>query len=103
MEPPQNFVYLYRNHLKEAQQEAVARLGIQLKTHMEEASGHRKRRLWRSFLLAGDRDYHNGMSYLLEGRLQDVKDEQMYCEALCFLENFRLYRAGGCVEYLYTY
>ena len=48
------------------------------------------------------REYHNGMSYLLEGSLADEQDEKMYEAALLFLQNFRLYRVDGCVEFLYT-
>ena len=42
------------------------------------------------------------MSYLLEGSLADEQDEKMYEAALLFLQNFRLYRVDGCVEFLYT-
>ena len=34
-------------------------------------------------------EYHNGMSYLLEGSLADEQDEKMYEAALLFLQNFR--------------
>lgn len=102
-EPPQHFVYLYRNHLKEEEYKAIEQLGMRLKESVEVSVLPKERRLWRSFLLSGDRDYHNGMSYLLEGRLQDAQDEKLYCDAMNFLENFRLYRLSGCVEYLYAY
>ena len=55
--------------------------------------------LWRSFTLGGGRDYRNGMSYLLEGSLME-EEEETYGMAMGFLQNFRLYRILGCVEYL---
>lgn len=102
MEPPEHFVYLYRNHLREEERKAVERLGACLKENAMQNGFGEERRLWRSFLLCGDRDYHNGMSYLLEGSLQSARDEKLYCDAMDFLGNFRLYRVNGCAEYLHA-
>ncbi len=102
MEPPEHFVYLYRNHLKEEEREDVERLGVRMKERLRQAVPGEERCLWRSFLLSGDRNYHNGMSYLIEGNIQDARDEKLYCDTMDFLANFRLYRVNGCVEYLYA-
>ena len=56
--------------------------------------------LWRSFTLEDGRDYHNGMSYLLEGSILDEQDDTVYGETMAFLQNFILYRVSGCVEFL---
>lgn len=65
-----------------------------------ESASREPRQLWRSFTQEEGRDYHNGMSYLLEGSLMDDQDEAVYAEAMEFLRNFRLYRLAGCVEFL---
>lgn len=96
--PPKTFVYLYRNHYDPNETERVVELGKKIKRKF---AGEGKA-LWRSFLVGGGRDYNNGMSYLLEGSLIDEQDEQVYCAAMSFLQNFRLYRLSGCVEYLFT-
>lgn len=99
-EPPRNFIYLYRNHCSGRELPGIRFLA----QRMKEEAAHKSdgKRLWREFTVQDGRDYHNGMSYLLEGSLVDEQDERMYDEALGFLQNFRLYRMDGCVELLHV-
>ena len=99
IEPPHHFVYLYRNHYSEAERPCVQFLETLMRE--QTACAQRKER-WRHYTIQDGREYHNGMSYLLEGSLADEQDEKMYEAALLFLQNFRLYRVDGCVEFLYT-
>lgn len=94
--PPKHFVYLYRNHCADSEHTGICALEHKMKNICQE----RKTQLWRSFILEDGRDYHNGMSYLLEGSLMDDEDETSYSEAMRFLQNFILFRIEGCVEYL---
>lgn len=94
--PPKHFVYLYRNHCAGSEHMGICALEHKMKSNCQE----RKNQLWRSFILEDGRDYHNGMSYLLEGSLMDDEDENSYSEAMRFLQNFILFRIEGCVEYL---
>lgn len=98
--PPRHFIYLYRNHYSERERAGIRFLGQRMREETAQKSSGR--RLWREFTVQDGREYHNGMSYLLEGSLVDEQDEQMYKEALCFLQNFRLYRVDGCVELLHV-
>lgn len=95
--PPEHFVYLYRNHCADSEQTGICVLEKKIK---DSCQGQRPY-LWRSFIQKDGRDYHNGMSYLLEGSLMDEKEEASYCEAMHFLQNFILFRVAGCVEYLF--
>lgn len=95
--PPRNFVYLYRNHCAGSERMGVSVLEHKTKSICQEQE---KKQFWRSFILEDGRDYHNGMSYLLEGSLMDEEDETLYSEAMHFLQNFILFRREGCVEYL---
>lgn len=94
-EPPEQFVYLYRNHFEAAEEGKIQFL----EKRMQEETKWDGSGLWRSFTLGGGRDYRNGMSYLLEGSLME-EEEETYGMAMGFLQNFRLYRILGCVEYL---
>ena len=94
--PPERFVYLYRNHFARGEESGIRLLEQQM--HM--AQKQEKGCLWRSFTLGEGREYHNGMSYLLEGSLEDEQDDAAYGAAMGFLQNFRLYRRSGCVEFL---
>lgn len=94
--PPKHFVYLYRNHCADSEHTGISVLERKMKSNCRE----QKKYLWRSFILEDGRDYHNGMSYLLEGSLMDEEDESLYSEAMRFLQNFILFRIDGCVEYL---
>ncbi len=87
--------------------ESLQRGGKTVRTVSGDAYGSRpharnEKELWRHYTIQDGREYHNGMSYLLEGSLADEQDEKMYEAALLFLQNFRLYRVDGCVEFLYT-
>lgn len=95
--PPRNFVYLYRNHCADSERMGVSVLEYKMKSICQE---QQRKQFWRSFILEDGRDYHNGMSYLLEGSLMDEEDETLYSEAMRFLQNFVLFRREGCVEYL---
>lgn len=95
-EPPEGFVYLYRNHFAKGEEASVRLLERCLRGNGRETA----EKLWRSFVIADDREYHNGMSYLLEGSLMDERDEALYGMTMGFLQNFRLYRVAGCVEFL---
>ena len=99
IEPPHHFVYLYRNHYSEAERPCVQFLETLMR---EQTTCAQRKELWRHYTIQDGREYHNGMSYLLEGSLADEQDEKMYEAALLFLQNFRLYRVDGCVEFLYT-
>lgn len=93
--PPRHFIYLYRNHCADSEHMGISVLECKVRSNCRE-----KKHLWRSFILEDGRDYHNGMSYLLEGSLIDEEDETLYSEAMRFLQNFILFRVEGCVEYL---
>lgn len=95
-EPPERFVYLYRNHFTAAEEAGIRLLGKMMRGD----KGKEREQLWRSFTIVDGREYHNGMSYLLEGSLMDEQDETLYGTSMGFLQNFRLYRVSGCVEYL---
>lgn len=95
--PPRNFVYLYRNHCADCERMGICVLEYKMKSIYQE---QQRKQFWRSFILEDGRDYHNGMSYLLEGSLMDEEDETLYSEAMRFLQNFILFRREGCVEYL---
>lgn len=99
IEPLHHFVYLYRNHYSEAERPCVQFLETLMR---EQTACAQRKELWRHYTIQDGREYHNGMSYLLEGSLADEQDEKMYEAALLFLQNFRLYRVDGCVEFLYT-
>lgn len=94
--PPERFIYLYRNHFVKEEERGIRMLERQM--HEEQAK--QENSLWRSFTLGEGREYHNGMSYLLEGSLLDAKADAVYGAAMGFLQNFRLYRRAGCVEFL---
>lgn len=93
--PPKNFIYLYRNHFAKSEKSAIKLLEERMKMNAGAEES-----LWRGFTLEDGRDYHNGMSYLLEGNIIDEQDEILYGEAMRFLQNFILYRVSGCVEFL---
>lgn len=94
--PPEGFVYLYRNHYTRQEMTGIRLLEMQMKNE----HGIENNALWRSFTLGDSREYHNGMSYLLEGNLSEEQSEKRYAAAMGFLQNFILYRVSGCVEYL---
>lgn len=94
--PPKKFQYLYRNHFAENERNGIKVLGEQMKKLADGAEKY----LWRSFTLGDGRDYHNGMSYLLEGSIMEEQEEAVYGAAMGFLQNFVLYRVSGCVEFL---
>lgn len=93
--PPRHFTYLYRNHFAPSEKNGMRLLEENMKRSVPVGEG-----LWRSFTLEDGRDYHNGMSYLLEGSIIDEQDETVYGDAMGFLQNFILYRVSGCVEFL---
>lgn len=93
--PPECFIYLYRNHFVRNEKSGIQLLEKYIKKYSETG-----KYLWRSFTVEEGRDYHNGMSYLLEGSMLDEKDEVVYEATMNFLQNFILYRASGCVEFL---
>lgn len=93
--PPKHFIYLYRNHFAKSEKNGI-RL---LERRMKENAGTGNC-LWRSFTVEDGREYHNGMSYLLEGSIIEEEDETVYGDAMGFLQNFILYRVSGCVEFL---
>lgn len=97
-EPPKHFIYLYRNqcHIEEVPRVRF----LEKKMKEETAANLAGRKIWRSYTVEDGREYHNGMSYLLEGSLENERDDRMYEEAMAFLQNFRLYRVDGCVELL---
>lgn len=94
--PPQNFGYLYRNHFAEDERSRILLLEKRMRECAQNAG------LWRSFTLEDGREYHNGMSYLLEGSIMDAQEEAVYEETMAFLQNFRVYRIAGCVEFLFA-
>lgn len=94
--PPEEFVYLYRNHYTQNEETGIRLLELRMrKKYHTGTSG-----LWRSFTLGDGREYHNGMSYLLEGNMSKEQDEKIYAASMGFLQNFILYRVSGCVEFL---
>lgn len=93
--PPHKFRYLYRNHFAGQEENGVRILERQMKMQAEDT-----KLLWRSFTLRDGREYHNGMSYLLEGSIMEDEDEAVYGATMTFLQNFILYRLSGCVEFL---
>lgn len=95
--PPKHFIYLYRNHFFEREENGICLLEKRMKRGAEKG-----KYLWRSFTLEDGRDYHNGMSYLLEGNITDERDETIYGDAMGFLQNFILYRVSGCIEFLFV-
>lgn len=97
-EPPECFVYLYRNHFEKAESTGIRFLEEEMRNMTEAKDGGAQ--IWRSYMVGGGREYHNGMSYLLEGSLMDETEEEMYGAAMGFLQNFKLYRVSGCVEFL---
>ncbi len=103
LKPLNQFVFLYRSHYTESEESRIRLLEQKFKMEYYEAAGrefNEPRQLWRSFKQKESRDYHNGMSYLLEGSLMDDWDETVYTQTMDFLRNFRLYRVSGCVELL---
>lgn len=94
--PPEKFIYMYRNHYNKNEETGIRLLELRMKNRCYDAAP----RLWRSFTLGDGRDYHNGMSYLLEGSMEGEQEEQIYAAAMGFLQNFVLYRVSGCVEFL---
>lgn len=93
--PPKHFVYLYRNHYAKSEKNGIRLLEKSMRENAKTGNC-----LWRSFTLEDGREYHNGMSYLLEGSIIDEEDETVYGDAMGFLQNFILYRVSGCVEFL---
>lgn len=97
-EPPECFIYLYRNHFEKTETGGIRFLEEEMRKMTESKDGGAQ--IWRSYMVGGGREYHNGMSYLLEGSLMDETEEEMYGAAMGFLQNFKLYRVSGCVEFL---
>lgn len=93
--PPKYFIYLYRNHFAKSEKNGIRLLERSMKENAKVGKC-----LWRSFTIEDGREYHNGMSYLLEGSITDEQDETLYGDAMGFLQNFILYRVSGCVEFL---
>lgn len=94
--PPEEFVYMYRNHYNKSEETGIRLLELKMKKKYHSGTP----RLWRSFTLGDGREYHNGMSYLLEGSMEEEQEEQIYAASMGFLQNFILYRVSGCVEFL---
>lgn len=96
LRPPERFFFLYRNHYAKGE-----RLGaLLLEERMREPARGRAARLFRRYAVPSGREYHNGLSYLLEGSIASEEDDALFAEAMSFLQNFRLYRVDGCVELL---
>ena len=94
--PPEEFIYMYRNHYNKHEETGMRLLELRMKKRYYDGTP----RLWRSFTLGDGREYHNGMSYLLEGSMEGEQEEKIYAAAMGFLQNFVLYRVSGCVEFL---
>lgn len=97
-EPPENFIYLYRNGYSEAEEKGIQRLERKMKKFVADRAYRTE--VWRSLAVSGGREYHNGESYLLEEKRMGQEDAGLYRQAMKFLDVFRLYRISGCVELL---
>ena len=97
-EPPENFIYLYRNGCCEAEKKGIRRLEMRLRNLA--AGRNYGNELWRSYCTCSGNAYHNGRSYLLDWKRNSGEEEELYGKAMDFLDTFRLYRISGCVEIL---
>ncbi|MDD6058459.1 MAG: hypothetical protein PUB98_09430 [Clostridiales bacterium] len=93
-EPPECFLYLYRNGYDVWEEQGVFRLKEKLTEMFDGMACEEK--LEKSFRISGGTDYHNGESYLLQ------EEEGFRGQIMDFLRNFRLFRVCGCVELLFA-
>lgn len=100
LEPPETFVYLYRNHCRTAGEELRILLEQLEKLH----SDKEQRRSQTEGIFVAERSYNNGTSYLVDFEPEIRHGEvsgKTYGRTMDFLKNFRLYRVTGCVECLF--
>lgn len=88
-EPPQGFLYFYRDYFNDGQYRTFELLKSRI-WEMVSENPFDEREFY-SFTIE-DKEYHNGLSYLLEKKLGK--------ENWCFLSNFKLHRTAGCMEIL---
>lgn len=99
-EPPEYFLYLYRNSYSEIEKKNVRMLEKQLE-ECTRAEGDLEK-IHRKFLQREGQEYHNGRSYLIREKKRGNREEARLQPAMDFLEIFRLYRVCGCVELLWV-
>lgn len=87
--PPQGFLYFYRDYFNEGQYPVFE--GLQEGLRQRIAANPLDQREFYSIAIE-KREYHNGLSYLLERNLEP--------EEWRFLANFKLHRTAGCIELL---
>jgi len=87
--PPRGFLYFYRDYFNEGQYPVFERLQEGLRERI--AANPLDEREFYSFAIE-KKEYHNGLSYLLERKLGS--------EEWKFLANFKLHRTTGCMEIL---
>lgn len=87
--PPQGFLYFYRDYFNEGQYPVFEELQEGLRQRI--AANPLDQREFYSIAIE-KREYHNGLSYLLERNLEP--------EEWRFLANFKLHRTAGCIELL---
>ena len=87
--PPQGFLYFYRDYFNEGQYPVFE--GLQEGLRQRIAANPLDQREFYSIAIE-KKEYHNGLSYLLERNLEP--------EEWRFLANFKLHRTAGCIELL---
>lgn len=88
-EPPEGFLYFYRDYFNEGQYWIFERLKEGMRNRI--AADPLDDREFYSFTIE-KKEYHNGLSYLLEQKLE--------AQEWKFLANFKLHRTAGCMEIL---
>ncbi len=88
-EPPEGFLYYYRDYFNDGQYQIFEMLKRGMRG-MASGDPFDVRECY-SFAIE-DKEYHNGLSYLLDRELRQ--------ENWKFLANFKLHRTAGCVEIL---
>lgn len=87
--PPEGFLYFYRDYFNDGQYRTFERLKGRIWELVSQNPSDEQE--FYSFTIE-EKDYHNGLSYLLEQKLTP--------ENWNFLANFKLHRTAGCMEIL---
>ena len=87
--PPEGFLYFYRDYFNNGQYRTFEILKMKICEML--AQNPADEREFYTFTVE-EKEYHNGLSYLLEQKISKENWE--------FLANFRLHRTAGCMEIL---
>lgn len=99
LEPPENFIFLYRNCYEQAEENRVGQLQEKLLELVSQKAA--KEQKLKIYTVSGGSEYHNGMSYLLDDDKTWEQDGMTGQDIRSFLMNFKLFRVSGCMEILY--